>query len=957
MLLAGEAGIGKSRLAAELGKRASAANFRILEGHCSEQEITFPCAPWIDALGAFFSTKSKTEIVGLLGAFGPVLVKLLPELSFYLPSVQAPPPLDPPAEKHRLFETLSRFIISLATETPLVIILEDLHWSDEQSLDLLHFFVRRATRAPILILGTFRSEEPASRLAFHLAELNRDHLVEEIQLAPLTRSAVGEMVRAILKEDGPLGPAWLDLLMPLTEGNPFYIEEITRSLVLSGLGPAQWDPAQIPSNIQRTLQRRVEGLGERTQRILSQASVFGERFDFALLQQITGEDEKSLAQALKESIAGQMIVELSADQYAFRHALTRQVVYASLMLRERKAMHQTIGEAMETSGDPKSDPQLAHLAYHFYEAGDWKKALEYSQLAGEKAQALYAPREALTYYTHAVEAAQRLGLPVPFSSLRGRAKARALLGDMEGARTDFGTTLAACRQTGDRYGEWQALMDLGLSWYSRDLEKQGDYFQQALQLARLLDDATSLGRSLNRVGNWHYFRGRPHEALSLHQEALEIFQRLADRRGMADTMTLLGLDCYGTGDILKGAAYYEQAVPLLREVDDRQGLVRALEALGMRVHFDTEVLGDVVIPQLASQAELALQIAGNMDWREGEGEASSRAGICWSRAGEYQRGLEFLQHAQALAEDIEHHHLLTSIHLIIGELYLSLLVPEQARQHLELAFSFAREVGAALLFGSVAPLISTCILQGDLDRAREVLELVALTKDLAGIEKAGTLERRSWSAQAELEIALGNPQRALEIVDRLIGSAQNIARYGSYSIPWLSQLRAQALAALGRYEAAALELTGAQGTARARSALPLLWRLHADLGKVYRGLGRRELARQEFSAARTIIQEMANRVPAGALRGRFLQGALALIPPEPRPTARQAAKGEFGGLTAREREIAGLIASGKSNREIAAELVISEKTAERHVANIHSKLGFNSRTQIAAWMIEKRSNK
>jgi DNA-binding NarL/FixJ family response regulator len=149
------------------------------------------------------------------------------------------------------------------------------------------------------------------------------------------------------------------------------------------------------------------------------------------------------------------------------------------------------------------------------------------------------------------------------------------------------------------------------------------------------------------------------------------------------------------------------------------------------------------------------------------------------------------------------------------------------------------------------------------------------------------------------------------------------------------------------------ELQGTLPVASRQGQRSMLWRLHADLGNVYRAMGRRDAAERKFSSARTIIRDLANNVPEGALRNNFLKQALATLPPAPNLTPRQVAKREFGGLTAREREIAALIAQGKSNREIADELVISEPTAERHVANILSKLGFNSRTQIAVWAVEK----
>jgi DNA-binding CsgD family transcriptional regulator len=766
------------------------------------------------------------------------------------------------------------------------------------------------------------------------------------------------MVQAILKTQNPVSSDKLDLLMSLTEGNPFFVEEITKSLVQAGVPTDQWNLLRFPPSIQHTVQHRAEKLPERTRQVLALASVFGERFDFTLLQEVAGEDEQTLLQILKELIAAQLIVEQTADQYKFRHALTREVVYTSLMLREREAMHHRIGQTIERLALTHRNEPVAPLAYHFYQAGEWQKAMEYSQRAGEKAQALYAPREALAHFSHALEAAQQLGIPEPLPSLRGRGQARSILGDFDGARADYDTLIELARRTGDQYSVWQALMDLGYSWQPRDMERAGEYFQQALQLARTVDDASILAQTLNREGNWNFYRSQPREALLLHAEALEIFQKLGDRRGMAQTLELLGMASYGVGAVIQGVAYYEQAIPLLREMDDRQGLVRALEFLSLRARLDTEVLGEVILSELASYAEQAFEIAHSYDWREGEGEALSRAGICWDRAGDYAHGLELLLRAQSIGEEIEHRHLLASVHLILGEWYLDLLVLDQARQHLELAFTLAKEVGAFQLLKTVPPaLVSTCVLQSDIPRAKAVLSVLSLTDDVGEIEKAGMFERLCWSAQVELELALDHPKRALEIVDHLIGSAQNLAEFGPFAIPWLSQLRAQALAALGRSEEAIADLEGAQATARARGAQPLLWRLHSDLGNVYHTLGRRHDAEQEFSAARDIIQDLAKHVPEGTLRQNFLHRALEIIPATHIPTPRQELKREFGGLTAREREIAGLIARGKSNREIATELVISEKTVERHIANIMVKLGFNARTQIAVWVVEKGLNK
>ena len=948
ILLMGEAGIGKSRLIEELKHKAISEKFTILQGDCFEQAVSFPYAPWIDALRAFFESLTAVGIKELLGPLAPEFVKLLPELALLLPQVQPTPPLEPVAEKYRLFESFTRFGISLSALNPVLFILEDLHWSDALSLELFQYFIRRIHNQPIMLVGTYRNEESSLHLMRLLAELNRERLVEEIQVARLDRAQVEQMARTILQTDDPIHSDLLDDLVSLSEGNPFFIEEILKTLT----GSSGLDKLYIPRSIQYSVQRRVEQLPERTQRTLSLAAVIGERFDFGLLQEISDHNEQSLLQIMKELTAAQLIVEQSADQFAFRHALTRQAVYEMLMLRERKAIHQTIGETMERLAGTQTDAVIGQLAYHFYQGGVGQKAMEYSQRAGEKAQALYAPREALIHFTHALEAAQQLGIPMLLSSLRGRAHARELLGDFDGARADDEATLNLARQNRNRVDEWQALIDLGFLWQSRDLERAGEYYQQALEFARTFGDSSVLAQTLNRVGNWHVNRGRALEALPLHQEALALFRALNDRHGMARTMDLLAIVSNQLGELVQGTAYLEQAIPILREVDNRQALVNTLTNLASLANFETEVLGELNYRQLAAMSEEALQIAHGFNWDQGEVRALIPGASSLGQTGDYGRALEWLNRAQIITETIGPRESVARLHLTFGQILIGLLDFTEARRHLESGLALVQELGSGLfMLAATARLATVLVLQNDLVRAKELMDKLLPAEYPEG--RMAIHLRMLWSARVELELAKGNPHRALEIVERLLASTVNLAQYGSHAVPYLSRLRARALASIGRMQEAETELQGTLPVVLKQEQRPMLWRLHADLGAVYRAMGRRSDAVREFSAARTIIQELANNVPQGELRDNFLKQALASIPATPALTPRRIAKKEFGGLTVREREIAVLVTQGKSNREIADELVISETTVERHIANIFSKLGFNSRTQIAVWTVEK----
>jgi len=390
----------------------------------------------------------------------------------------------------------------------------------------------------------------------------------------------------------------------------------------------------------------------------------------------------------------------------------------------------------------------------------------------------------------------------------------------------------------------------------------------------------------------------------------------------------------------------------LREADDRQALVNTLTNLAALAHFETEVLGELNYRRFADWSEEAFQIARGFQWQQGEVRALIPGSFSLAQAGDYTGALEWVDRAKGIMEAIRHRESLVRLQFTIGQILMGLLAFAEARRELEAGLALAKELGSGLFtLTGTAQLASAMVLQQDLTQAKTLLD-ARLPAEYPG-GRSAVPQRRLWSARAELELAQGHPGDALAIVDRLLASTLNLAQSGPHAVPYLSRLRAHALAALGRTNEAEAELQGTLPVARALGQRPMLWRLHADLGHVYRTLRRRTEAEREFGSARAIIQELTDNIPEAGLRENFFKQASASLPAAAVLTPRQAAKREFGGLTGREREVAALIAQGKSNREIADELVISAATAERHVANILSKLGLSSRTQIAVWAVEK----
>ena len=725
-LMTGDAGIGKSRLVAETRAYATARGFVVLEGACFPQDRACPYAPMLDVLRACFAGQSPEAMVSAMGPFTRELYSLLPDLAPRPtePSASSqqppPPPLETEQERRRLFDALAHCLIGQGAERPVLVVVEDLHWCDDGSLDFLLYLARRAAAAgargmaPLLLLGTYRVEDADPRLRHWLAQLDREHLAQELALAPLTREEIAAMIVAMVGRRGPPATELRDTIYGLAEGNPFYTEELLKALMAAGYlsdgddagrgnggATPEW---RIPRGVQDAVQQRIARLGSPAREVLSLAAVVGRRFDFGLLRRLAHVDEATLLGLIKELIAAQLVVEESPEQFAFRHALTREATYSELLARERMALHRTVAQVAEEIYAESSERRLDDLAYHYHQAGVWEKAVDYAQRAGERALRLYAPRAAVEQLTRALDAAEHLTTStrsapplVSASRLasihRERGLAYETLGDFRHARADYEAAIEIAQTASDQRAEWEALLDLGVLWTGRDYGQAGAYFQRALDLARALGEPTLLAHSLNRVGNWRVNTAQPREALPLHREALSIFEELDERRGIAATLDFLGMASYLGADLAGSIHNYERAVALFRELDDRPGLVSSLAMLANRGGSSEHGSRTSDAAELAAgvrDGERAAQLARAIDWRAGEAFALFILATVLGPLGAYARALELAGRGLRIAEEIEHLQWTAGAHCALGEIYLDLLALPAARRHLERGLELAQ---------------------------------------------------------------------------------------------------------------------------------------------------------------------------------------------------------------------------------------------------------------------------
>ncbi len=953
-LISGEAGIGKSRLVGEVKRHAAALGLQVLQGRCFETDRTLPYAPLLELW------RSPSAEIALP-------TELLTSLRGRAGDADEPPD----QATRRLFEQLAKRLFSAEK----LLIFEDLHWCDDVTLDFLLFCTRQLAHRPVLLLLTYRSDEVGPGLGRLLAALDRERLASEMPLVRLSQPETANMVGAIFGLTRAPQVDFVEALYALTDGNPFFVEEVLKTCVTEGdifqlgghWGRKPLSQLQIPRTVQVAVQQRVAHLTPPARELLSLAAVIGQQWRFDLLQAASRCDEHALILLLKEGIAAQLITEEAPDHFAFRHALTRQAIYNTLLAREQRLLHHAVAVALEgmaesekgQSGGVATSSRCASLAYHCELAALWDKALHYARCAGEEAQRLQAPSAIVEQFTRALHAMTQLGLPVDAALLRARGQAYEMLGDFAAARADLEAALAAAQAADDPHVIWQSLLALGFLWTSRDFARAGAYFQEALAAARTLNDPAALGSTLNRIGNWHINMDDPRTGQRYHEEALAIFQQMGDQAGVATTLDLLAGAAHLGGDLRLGMALYTQAAQHFRAVGDRRSLTSSLAWLAFGGPTALNVMVAVApLARCIDAGKEALQLAHAIQWRPGEAFAMLALSFAYSAAGVYGEALTLAQRALQITQEVEHGWA-TVASMALGTLYLDLGQYALAQQHLEDAVTWARHGNIAFSTRNAASWLAlTHVRRQAFDQADRLLAAAFGEPPLPappGDDPFPLTQRLSWAVRAELALARNDAAQACAISDALISWAQAGADDNAVVTPRLHFLRGVGLLRQRRFDASADALLIAQRSAVDLGARPLLWRIEAALAELAAALGDSDGADAHIAAARALIDALAATLPDPALHDAFLSHAASSLPIHPAmhpPTA--IARRTHAGLTARELEVAALVAQGRSDREIAEMLVLSKRTASTHVGNILNKLGFSSRSQIAAWMVEQK---
>lgn len=522
-LISGEPGVGKTRLANEVIVLAALQGATILRGGSYEFEASTPYMPFVEAVRQWVHDCKTEDLERILEGTAAGIAKLAPEIEARMGDLDPLPPLSPNEERLRLFDHLARFLDALAEPNGLLVFLDDLHWADQGSIQMLHYLLRHLDDEKVLFLGCYRELEldRAHPLAEALVVWNRERLSTRIGLDRFGIEETRELLSTLFQE--PISDEFAQAVHRETEGNPFFVEEVVKSLIAAGdvyREEGRWQRVKLgdlalPQSIKEAIGRRLDRLGEFCLDVLHTASAMGKTFPYRELSQLhQGEDD--LLDALDQASQAQLIEPAGLDSFVFTHDKIREVLYQELNPVRRRRLHQRIGEALESVAAERTNGYVQDMAHHFVQSGDLDRGLKYALQAAEDAREVFALEASLKLLEAAEECAKSLG------DEGGLVEVLALKADNLGLQGYALEAIEACQQAidlaDDSARQIGLLVDLGLYYIMTSDERARDTLTGALERMDETTDQNLRSHALTLLGREYHYRAE-------HTLAIEFFEQ------------------------------------------------------------------------------------------------------------------------------------------------------------------------------------------------------------------------------------------------------------------------------------------------------------------------------------------------------------------------------------------------------------------------------------------------
>jgi DNA-binding CsgD family transcriptional regulator/tetratricopeptide (TPR) repeat protein len=966
VFMGGEAGVGKTRLLRELSLAAQKAGARVVAGACVDLG-DLPYAPLVDALRSLVRDIGLDRLRQLAGSGFASLTRLAPFLGDF---IAEPGDVDAPEQhaRSRLFEAVLHLFGQLSAETPVLVIIEDLHWADRSTLDFLSFLLKALTEERLLVVASYRSNElhPRHPLRPVVVEIDRARRAERFELHPFDLDELRLFLEATLGEEPR--PALVRQLFELSDGNPFFAEELVAGRVLDEVAAS--DPVaapgrrRVPQPLRDVLLARVEMMSDEAQEVLRAAATAGRHVSHRLIATVCDLPERALLTALRECVVQHLLaVSLGEDAYAFRHALAREAVYEDLLPGERIRLHTAIARAL--NGDASLAGSQSHsvateLAHHWHEAGNRERALAASVTAGRDAAVVWAFVESESQYSRALALWQHVEDP---ERLTGMTRLELLNRAADAARWSGHV---------DRAIEWtrEALAASDGSMRAAAYERLGRYLSDAGNSDAALEAYTAADELLAgappsalaaavraaRAGV-HVQAGQYSLGLRLSTEAVDMARAVGALAVEGRALNTRGVALTMTGQPDAGVPALRSAVELAQRSGDLEELLRAYANL-------TFVLEN------AGRLREALQAARRgIEESKRLGVQSEASGALLTVSAILQLELGQWSEAEAIA------------HEVLGRdtparvaLYFQLWLAEidvyrgrldEARERLdanrETLHLLKEQVSTGTWYACRAEL---AIWQRDHATVRSTiaqgLAAVGDAEDAPQVLRLCSYGLRAEADEAQRLSAMGGAESLAAALVREIGAdltrrAERVARPDDDTpvLPEVSVLALQCRAersrldGLGDGEAWAEVASGWKRLERPYPYAYAAWR-HAEslLDGPDRDPRRAAPILREAHWVTVDLGAEPLRQEIVALARRARIDLSEPVADEPRPVVDQPA--DPFGLTPRERQVLTYLGQGHTNKRIARELFISEKTASVHVSNILAKLQVTNRSEAAA---------
>jgi predicted ATPase/DNA-binding CsgD family transcriptional regulator len=945
-LLTGDPGIGKSRLLEDFLNSEATAGAKVLRGGPSRSEGMPPYLPFLRALGDHLAALTKEQLAELVGPHVATLAMLFPEIPERLGVLPPRHPLGSEQERFRLFEAVATLLSNIAAQMPLVLLLDDLQWVDAASCDLLVHIACRLRSKPILITGAYREDEAADNPALlrALSELNRQRLLVTHKLRPLEPDESKLLASHLLR--GEITPEVAEFVHGQAEGNPFFLEELLRVLLDEGMLFWQEDlwqlidhPSRVlPPRVVESVKMRLTRLGQAVEDLLRVASVIGRSFDALLLSEVVQSDIEQVEEHLLVAEQSQLLRLEANGSYSFTHDILREILYTGLVNSRRQRLHLLIGEALEaqsyTTSRELAAQQLADLAFHFAAAGDRARGVAYTMSCGERALQASAAVEAMAHFRTAIELLDASSeLKLYAGALGGLATAATLAGEYRAAVEALQTAQEVWLRLGDLTAAASVWHQLGrVRWRQEEVSEALAAFEKALELFGP-DDSPSAAETLIQCANLQVTSlGQHAQGMATIERALAMVERLGDRRLEAIAYCALGNIQARSNDPVSGQRYLERSLALAQQLDAPDLAAEACAYLAnvCATTGDTNRSYEVSLLRirLAQRTHDPFQVRHVYAW----------LGMVETQRGKWAEAEQWFAKQEEVLEGLQSPEPHAMLQAFRGHLCFFQGRFEEAAEALRHAVEQVRPTGSGALVWFLGPLGLVLVEMGQRDEAidcfRELHGLVSPLSEWANARLCG------FAYLAVGYWRLGEREAASRCYEALLPFQGLLAPLAVDRALALAAQASGKLALAEEHFANAEEVTRRSGQL-AELAITLLQRGLLERGMNSAHQRRSTLAHGALAEGLRLCEVLGMQ----QLGRSLLNTPLTQARQSRRPAAREGA----AALSTREREVLRLVAQGKTNREIADDLILSEKTVARHLTNIFNKITVENRTAAVAF--------